>query len=278
MSSMLNINQLARKENLVIHLDASVANYTAYEFNSGSRNGTNASVLDWPNRWTDLSGNNNHVYPIYTTSTDNTTGITAYNSSFYNITSSYLDNSVEIVGSGVNTLTDKAFRFNPIQETTGPLSIFMWVKLSSTVSGGYYWIAQKRGQGQTTNSLFWNIICSTARNFIIELYNSSAGVAAAHTFSTTANLNTWYQVGFTVDNSTAGSRCNFYFNGQVVSSGTLSSNMNVGSRQIILGRPDWASTNIRSRFWLSQFLVYNAALTSQEVWDNYQITKYKHQI
>jgi hypothetical protein len=277
MSSTVNVNQLARKGNLVVYLDASTANYTAYNFNSGSRNGTNASVLTWPNRWTDLSGNNNHVYPIYVTSADNTTGITAYNSSFYNITSSYLNNSVEIVGSGVYTLTDKAFRFNPIQETTGPLSIFMWVKLSSTVSGGYYWIAQKRGQGATTNSLFWDIICSSARNFIINLYNSTGTAAANYTFPTAVSLNTWYQVGFTVDNSTAGSRYNFYLNGQVVTSGTLNSNMNVGSRQIILGRPDWASTNIRSRFWLSQFLIYNTALTPQEVQNNYQITKYKHQ-
>jgi hypothetical protein len=187
-----------------------------------------------------------------------------------------LNTSIEIAGSGIYTLTDKAFRFNPIQETTGPLSIFIWVKLSSTVSGGYYWIAQKRGQSATTTSFFWDMICSTARNFTINLYNSSAGVAASHTVTPAVSLDTWYQLGFTVDNYTAGSKCNFYFNGQLVASSTLNGNMNVGSRQIILGRPDWASSTIRSKFWLSQFLVYNVALTPQEVLNNYHITKYKH--
>jgi hypothetical protein len=278
MGSMLNINQLARKENLVIHLDASPANYTAYEFNSGSRNGTNASVLDWPNRWTDLSGNNNHAYPIRAITADDALGITGYSSSFYNFTSSYLDTSVDISGVGsLGSITDKALRFNPIQETTSPLSIFLWVKLSSTVLN-YYWIANKRSGGTTpAGQLYWNIICSAGRNFIWELYDSSNSIIAEYTRPTVVNLNTWYQVGFTVDNSTAGSRYAFYFNGQPVNTGTLSGNMNVGSRQIVIGRPDWGSNSIRSRFWLSQFLVYNAALTSQEVWDNYQITKYKHQ-
>jgi hypothetical protein len=35
--------------------------------------------------------------------------------------------------------------------------------------------------------------------------------------------------------------------------------------------------NLGSDFDLSQLLVYNTDLTPQEVWDNYQITKYKHQ-
>ena len=50
------------------------------------------------------------------------------------------------------------------------------------------------------------------------------------------------------------------------------------SLQTILGRNSWNnSQNLGSDFDLSQLLIYNAALTPQEIWNNYQVTKYKHQ-
>jgi len=56
MSSTVNVNQLARKGNLVVQLDISPSSYTAHPFNSNiALTGTDTSVLTWPNKWIDLS-------------------------------------------------------------------------------------------------------------------------------------------------------------------------------------------------------------------------------
>jgi hypothetical protein len=52
--------------------------------------------------------------------------------------------------------------------------------------------------------------------------------------------------------------------------------MDYANRQIIIGRRNPDTSN-RAAMDLSQFLIYNVALTPQEIWSNYQITKYKHQ-
>jgi hypothetical protein len=292
MGSMLNINQLARKENLVIHLDASVANYTAYEFNSGSRNGTSASILDWPNRWTDLSGNNNHGYVIRATSAPNQE-IATYSSSFYNITSSYLNNGVNIFGLGnLGNLNDRLIRFNPINGTTNfSYSIFTWVKfnINNTTSqfNHYQPIISKRtlgtvapfdldryfdfgANGSSNSGPWYPVITIFSGSGVLEIFNQSSTVPS----------NTWVQYGFTIEGGAQGSGLRLYVNGTQVANNNLSSinySFNTGSRQIVMGRMDWASNSIRSNFNMSQLLAYDCALTPQEVWDNYQITKYKHQ-
>ena len=277
-SGGLSINDLARKENLVIHLDASVANYTAYEFNSGSRNGTNVSILDWPNKWTDLSGNNNHAYPIRAITADNTNGITGYSSSFFPITSSYLDNGVNVFGLGnLVNLNDRAMRFNPIIIENTPFSIFTWIKFNtntSTFNDRPQFIIAK----QIAGSVSWGINGLQTTNsgpLKLNFYLGSTDSADSPTYSIVTG--SWCQVGATVDSGSASNFINLYINGQLVTTTPITTFPTPVSQQIIMGRPNWASNTVRSNFNMSQLLIYNCALTPQEVWDNYQITKYKHQ-
>ena len=279
-SGGLTVNQLARKGNLVVHLDASVANYTAYQFNSGSRNGTSASILDWPNRWTDLSGNNNHAYPIRANTANNTNGITGYSSSFFPITSSYLDNGVNVFGLGnLGNLNDRGMRFNPIIIENTPFSIFTWVKFNTNTSTFIpdrpQFIIAKQIAG---TSISWGLNGLQSTNsgpLKLNFYLGSTDNANSPTYSIVTG--SWCQVGATVDSGSASNFINLYINGQLVTTTPITTFPTPVSQQIIMGRPNWASNTVRSNFNMSQLLVYNCALTPQEVWNNYQITKYKHQ-
>ena len=272
---MLNINQLARKENLIIHLDASPSTYTAYPFNSGSRNGTNVSVLDWPNRWTDLSGNNNHAYPFFSTD-----GVANYNSFGFPLTSSYLNTGVYISSSG--QFSRPGFRLNPIIETSSlepGYSISMWLKLRSDPPNGTQFIIGKRTVSGTTQQYQFNSGGSGVNRYIrFNFWYSSTLITVDST--TVLDLNTWYNLTAVVRGLTAGSLIEAYVNGRLESSTTVpvGATLNTLSLQTIIGRNSWFdSSNLGSEFDLSQLLIYNCALTRQEVWDNYQITKYKHQ-
>lgn len=261
-SGGLTVNEIARKENLVVHLDASPSTYTAHPFNSNiSRTGTTTSILTWPNRWNDLSGNNNHAYPCTT--------ITSYTSSAnFPLTSSYLNNNIYFNNSLNN------FRLNPIQETTGPLSIFIWVRRKGTGGTGGQWLINKRVTAFSSANSYYHITFTTTPAVNIAINNQSAGLVFN---SSTISNNVWYNIGFTIEDRTPTSRVTVYLNG--VSYGTSlmgGTGMPVGSREIIMGRQAWSTTG-NANADMSQVLIYNTCLTPQEVWNNYQITKYKHQ-
>jgi hypothetical protein len=278
MSSTVNVNQLARKGNLVVHLDASPSTYTAYNFNSGSRNGTNTSILSWPNQWTDLSGNNNHTYPIKNI-VNTAAGILSYSSSAFPLSSSYLNNSV-FINTSAGTNIGHGFRINPIQETTGPLSVFLWLNPKATTLTSNWYVNKRSNVSSTTPGVGcqWQIIGNNTKfSAQISYTGSNTNFAIVDSIST-FSINTWYNVGFTLTGPNAGDTLTLYVNGVSNATTVLTNNVIFGSRQIIIGRVDYSSaTAYRMNANLSQFLIYNACLTPQEVWNNYQITKYKHQ-
>jgi hypothetical protein len=99
--------------------------------------------------------------------------------------------------------------------------------------------------------------------------------------SPTLTTNRWYNITAVVEGLTAGSLVNLYIDGTYTAQLTVpsGSTLNAISKQIIIGRNSWNNfSNYGSDFDLSQFLIYNVALTPQEVRNNYQITKYKHQV
>jgi hypothetical protein len=261
-SGGLTVNEIARKENLVVHLEASPSTYTAHPFNSDiSRTGLSATVLNWPNRWNDLSGNNNHAYPCTT--------IGAYTSSAnFPLTASYLNNNIYFNNSLNN------FRLNPIQETTGPLSVFIWVRRKGAGGSGGQWLINKRQVNFTASDTYYHITFSTTPAVNIAINNRSAGLV----FNSSAiSNNIWYNIGFTVEDVTPTSRVTAYLNGVAYGTSLMGgTGMPVGSKEVIMGRQAWAAAG-NANADMSQVLIYNTCLTPQEVWNNYQITKYKHQ-
>ena len=262
MSSTVNVNQLARKDNLVVHLDASPSSYTAHPFNSNAAlSGTNTSVLTWPNKWIDLSGNNNHAYPCTNTGT--------YNSSAnFPLTSSYLNNNIYFNN------TNNNFRLNPIQETTGPLSIFLWVRRKGNGGSGGQWLINKRVTNFASVQSYYHITFNTTPAVNIAINNQSSGLI----FNSSAiSNNIWYNIGFTTEDATSTSTVRAYLNGVQFGSSLMGgTGMPVGSQETIIGKQTWSNTGAANAD-ISQVLIYNACLTPQEVWNNYQITKYKHQ-
>jgi hypothetical protein len=281
-SGGLTVNQLARKGNLVVHLDASPSTYTAYPFNSGSFFVINdsSSVLDWPGRWNDISGNNNHAFPIRAVTASGTPQqITTFSSSAFIFNSSSLNNSVYVeTWLASNPLTRfGALRLNPIQETTGPLSVFLWVKPTATAQARNWYINKRPNSGTTQAQ--WQLVGSNGKFSSGIFYTGSYLDADSLSIlsTTTFTINTWWNVGFTLTGNNAGDTFSLYVNGKLEGSATLTNSITYTPNQIIIGRNNWGSnTNMMSAF-LSQVLIYNACLTPQEVRNNYQITKYKHQ-
>lgn len=287
-SGGLTVNQLARKGNLVVHLEASPSTYTAYPFNSGSFsvNNDSSSVLDWPGRWNDISGNNNHAFPIRAVTASGTpVQITSFSSSAFIFNSSSLNNSVYVETwlSAYPSTRFGALRLNPIQETTGPLSVFLWVKPTATAQTRN-WYINKRPNSGTTQAQWQLTGAQQATGFIKFIpalfYTGSYLDANAVSLESTSPfpINTWYNVGFTVTGNNAGDTFSLYVNGKLEGSTTLINSITYTSNQIIIGRNNWNSTTNMMSAYLSQVLIYNACLTPQEVWNNYQITKYKHQV
>lgn len=261
-SGSIAVNQLAASDNLVVHLDANISTYTAQPFMSKpSLTGTSTSVLTWPNKWPDISGNNNHAYPCTT--------ITSYASSAnFPLTSSYLNNCVYFKNSVHN------FRLNPIQETTGPLSVFIWVRRKGTGGAGGQWLINKRVTAFSSVNSYYQIIISTVTRFSIAINNQSTGIILN---SPVISNNVWYNIGFTIEDRTPTSRVTAYINGESYGSSLLGGTLGMptGSLQTILGRQSWAATG-NANVDMSQVLIYNKCLTAQEVLNNYHITKYKH--
>jgi hypothetical protein len=281
-SGGLTVNQLARKGNLVVHLDASPSTYTAYDFNSGSFSVTNdsSSILTWPGRWNDLSGNNNHAFPIKAVVAGGTPQqITSFSSSAFPLSSSYLNNSVFIntFSAIANPNQNNAFRLNPIQETTGPLSVFLWVR-PKAITQAQNWYINKRPNTGTTQAQ-WQLIGSSGKFVSAIFYTGSYLDANSLSIlsTTTFTINTWWNVGFTLTRNNTGDVLSLYINGKLENSAILTNSITYTSNQIIIGRNNWTSTANMMNADLSQVLIYNVCLTPQEVQNNYQITKYKHQ-
>jgi len=281
-SGGLTVNQLARKGNLVVHLDASPSTYTAYDFNSGSFSVTNnsSSILDWPGRWNDLSGNNNHAFPIKAVVAGGTPQqIISFSSSAFLFISSSLNNSVNVnTWQALTPYRFGALRLNPIQETTGPLSVFLWVRPKTTTQGQNWYINKRPNTGTTQAQ--WQLIGSNGKFIPAIFYTGSYLDANSLSVSslTTFTANTWWNVGFTLTGNNAGDILSVYVNGRLENSASLANSVTYSSNQIIIGRNNWTSTVNLMNADLSQVLIYNACLTPQEVRNNYQITKYKHQI
>jgi hypothetical protein len=280
MIGSLTINQLARRDNLVVQLDASPGTYTAYPFNSGSQSGVSSSILTWSNRWTDLSGNNNHAYAIKNMG-GSTYQVATYNSGGCPLSSSYLANSIfiNLFSNGASS----GLRLNPLIESTGPMSLFVWVRPRVDITGldGVV-VLDKRKQNEPLGgepefaqyTMTWN----ATNGFATGVYYNANSLTAVQigNMGGTLSPTTFYNVGFTLSNNTAGSTLTGYLNGVAQGTTTLPGDMIYANKQVIIGRRNPDTSN-KAAMDFSQFLIYNVCLTPQEVWNNYQITKYKHQ-
>ena len=158
----------------------------------------------------------------------------------------------------------------------------MWLKLRSAgpIQGGIpqHFILSKRNVSGATQQYQFNT--NGSRILLANFWYSPANTNLAVNSISALNIDSWYNVCTVVRGKTAGSIIEFYLNGVLTQSGSVPIGQTLISLslQTILGRNSWNNNqNLGSDFDLSQLLIYNAALTPQEVRNNYQITKYKHQ-
>lgn len=151
------------------------------------------------------------------------------------------------------------------------ISVFAWVYLTdySTYLGTpYAWIVNKRDNGTDRQ---WQLFYRDGK-VGVTIFNGGTTIASANG-GTAFNLNEWCYVGFTTD-GTNGSSVSTYHNGSLSDSATLSNDRGTGSRPLAIGTPAW---NLGSDLnWygnIAQTKIYNRALSSTEVTQNYNALK-----
>jgi len=196
--------------------------------------------------WTDRSGNGNNGTltngPIF----DSTNG-----------------GSIGFDGASEYIQLPQSFSFG-----SSSFSIECWVKLN-TISGiDAIYYSQSSNQSGFYGIGHANV--STAKGFYISDYNGSTRVTSKT--GVVASINTWYHLTGVKNTS---NQCGVYVNGSLASS-LLTSTLSVTSSNPKIGINPVASSEILDGS-ISQFRMYNKALTPDEILQNYEATKGRYE-
>jgi hypothetical protein len=146
---------------------------------------------------------------------------------------------------------------------TGDLSAEIWFNLSATAGD---WV-RVIGKGDVSNRTFGFWYNNTEQCFLFQRYGTSNNVSS--TYSITVQTNTWYHVLVTSNGSTH----KLYLNGADVQTQTGSGPFLSSTSTLKVGYGE-IHTYHNGRIGL--YRIYNRALTSQEVLQNYNATKKRY--
>ena len=208
-----------------------------------------------------------YTYPKYGTSvTDlkaNATGVlggsTAYNTTAQGVF--YFDGNADYIDFGKT----------PTNFPTGDISVFVWLK-GNSIRGDWNifftkWFADTIGT-------------SGGSDFHYDLYNNGVNIYQRIFTTSKSNMigtiplnnNTWYQVGFTISSGNLQMYLNGATDGAVISGAARTNQTNAN---LFLGDP---RTNGLVTFngYIGSAQIYNRAITTDEVFQNYNATKTKY--
>jgi hypothetical protein len=246
MSSTVNVNQLARKGNLVVYLDASPSTYTAYPFNSGSQSGTNTSTLTWSNRWTDLSGNGNNMSlingPSYSTG--------------YGKGSVYFDGSDDRGESTDSTSLS----------ITSSITIIAWIyPTAATNSCGFI----VKGSYNVYDWDYMFYISANSTQLVGYKKNSAGTAQAVGGFAPSGGMiNKWNHVVFTISGGTAAA---LYHNSTLGSTATFTSGIRDSSVPLTIG---YGYNNVFPGY-IGSVRIYNTGFTANQIMNDFNNTRLK---
>ena len=186
--------------------------------------------------WTDLSGNGNN---------------------------GTLVNGVGYVGTNGGSLSfdgvDDYATVSNVQPNTNDFTISVWVYKNNNTSNDYVWDFGANGG---------TLASGTSVGYGFRYYNSTLGGGSnMYTQGTIPNINEWYEVTITRNNGTS----SMYVNGAFVTSASGDTH-NISSSTLYIGRYG-GGTGYEHDGRMSNFKIYNKALTAAEVLQNYNATK-----
>ena len=183
--------------------------------------------------WTDLSGNGNNG--TLTNGPTHTSGAGGYFT---------FDGSNDYI-----TVSN-------VQPNTNDFSISVWILKDNNTSNDYIWDFGANGGTLSTGT--------EVGGYGFRYYNSTLGGSSdMYTQGTIPNINEWYEVTITRNNETS----SMYVNGASVTSASGDTH-NISSSTLYIGRYG-GSTGYEHDGKLSNFKIYNKALTAAEVAQNF---------
>ncbi len=163
------------------------------------------------------------------------------------------------------------FGKTPANFPTGDISVFLWVKASSLRNGWNIflskWFQDTSGTGGYSDMHY--AIYPSGGNYYQNLYTTNGSNMFG---AITLSINTWYHLGFTISNG----------NMQMYLNATLDGATRTGS-----GRTNYTQSNLwlgdaRSggglefNGYIGSLNIYNRALTADEVFQNFNVTKHRY--
>ena len=145
-------------------------------------------------------------------------------------------------------------------DTTGSMTGACWFKLTDTASD---WV-RVLGKGDSTNRTFGLWYNTGSNTFLYQRYGSSNSNVSTTSF--TIALNTWWNIVGT----SSGSSHILYLNGEAVSSGSTGSTFYSSTDPYAIG---YAGIHSYHQGNVANCKIYNRALTSAEVKQNYNAIK-----
>ena len=161
------------------------------------------------------------------------------------------------------------FGKTPTNFPTGDISVFVWVKASSLSNGWNIfltkWFTDVSGTGGYSD--FHYAIYPSGGSYYQNLYTTTQ----SNLFGAIAlSINTWYQVGFTIGNGTM----QMYLNGAFDGASRTNSRTNYTQSYLWLGDARAGVGGLIGN--IGSVAIYNRALTSDEVFQNFNTTKHKY--
>jgi len=189
------------------------------------------------NTWTDLSGNDNDG--------------TLINGPTYSS-----DNGGFIVFDGV----DDYITVSNVQPSTNDFTISVWVYKFNNTSNDYIWDFGSNGGTLSSGT--------SVGGYGFRYYNETLGTSSnMYTQGTIPDINKWYNVSITRNSGTS----TMYVNGSLITSSSGDTH-DISSTTLYIGRYG-GGTDYEHHGYISNFSIYNRALTQQEVQQNFNAFK-----
>ena len=182
--------------------------------------------------WTDLSGNGNNGTLV--------NGV-GYNS----------DNGGSLTFDGVNDY----ITVSNVQPNTNNFTISVWVYKFNNTSNDYIWDFGANGGTLSSGT--------DISGYGFRYYNSTLGIGSnMYTQGTIPDINKWYNVSITRNSGTS----TMYVNGSLITSSSGDTH-NISSTTLYIGR--YGGGGGRHHGYISNFKIYNKALTASEIQQNF---------
>ncbi len=158
--------------------------------------------------------------------------------------------------------TDDYVEVNSLNNT-GELTVEAWVRFDGL---GDNWLLNKRDNSSDDQ---WQFIHYDG-SLRAQVYDGASNVGEA--IYASININQWYHLAF-VTNGINGGYVKLYVDGEEVASGSLTGDMKLGARELVIGSRGWEKSAGLHNGRIDEVRVYNTVLSSSTIQAHYDDLK-----